>query len=73
LKQINSIHRLFPICIGITANENLMRELAEQSGGACEMAGRNEDIAHAIVRTFQHLRHAEPMELNVDWGLAPLR
>lgn len=68
----NSKHRIFTICVGSAANDNLVRELAEQTGGACEMVGPNENIEQAIMRTFHRLRHAESMELNVDWGTAPL-
>lgn len=68
----NSNHRIFPICVGSAANDNLIRELAEQTGGACEMVGPNENIEQAIVRTFHRMRHAESMELNVDWGTDPL-
>jgi Ca-activated chloride channel family protein len=68
----NSNHRIFTICVGSAANDNLVSELAEKTGGAAEMVAPNENIEQAIVRTFHRLRHAESMELHVDWGCKPL-
>lgn len=68
----NSNHRIFTICVGSAANDNLVSELAEKTGGAAEMVAPNENIEQAIVRTFHRLRHAESMELHVDWGCEPL-
>jgi len=68
----NSNHRIFTICVGSAANDNLVSELAEKTGGAAEMVAPNENIEQAIMRTFHRLRHAESMELHVDWGCESL-
>jgi Ca-activated chloride channel family protein len=68
----NSNHRIFTICVGSAANDNLVSELAEKTGGSAEMVAPNENIEQAIVRTFHRIRHAESMELHVDWGCKPI-
>lgn len=67
-----SHHRIFVIGVGSASNDHLLRELAEQTGGTCELVSPNENISHAIVKTFRRMRHAEAMELHVDWGSEPL-
>lgn len=41
-------HRLFVVGVSSSPAESLLRELADQSGGACELVTPNEDIAGAI-------------------------
>ena len=64
-----SHHRLFAIAIGAAPNEALARSLADQTGGACEFVGPNEDAEAAILRTFKRLR-SNPRRLGpVQWPL----
>ena len=66
-----SHHRLFAIAIGAAPNEALARSLADQTGGACEFVGPNEDAEAAILRTFQRLR-SNPRRLGqVQWPSTP--
>ncbi|MCC7463246.1 MAG: VWA domain-containing protein [Gammaproteobacteria bacterium] len=65
-------HRLFVIAIGAAPNEALARRLSEETGGACEFVAPGEDVAGAILRTFDRLR-ATPMTLSaIDWSAAPV-
>jgi Ca-activated chloride channel homolog len=61
-------HRLFVVGVSSSPAESLLRELAEQSGGACELVTPNEDIAGAITRMVRRLRAARDIELRLDWG-----
>ncbi|MDR2430315.1 MAG: VIT and VWA domain-containing protein [Puniceicoccales bacterium] len=65
-------HRVFAVGIGSAPAENLLRTLAEQTGGACEFATPNEDAAAAIVRMFRRMRSVGAGEVRVDWGVKPL-
>jgi Ca-activated chloride channel homolog len=61
-------HRLFVVGVSSSPAESLLRELAEQSGGACELVTPNEDIAGAITRMVRRLRAARDITLRLDWG-----
>lgn len=61
-------HRLFVVGVSSSPAESLLRELAEQSGGACELVTPNEDIAGAITRMVHRLRAAHDIALRLDWG-----
>lgn len=63
-----SCHRLFVVGVSSSPAESLLRELAEQSGGACELVTPNEDIAGAITRMARRLRAARDIALRLDWS-----
>ncbi len=65
-------HRLFVVGVSSSPAESLLRALAEQSGGACELVTPNEDIAGAITRMVRRLHAACDIALRVDWGQTPL-
>ena len=61
-------HRVFAVGLGSAPAETLHRELAEKTGGACEIVSPNEDIAAAIVRMFHRMRAATATNVRVEWG-----
>ncbi|PRD68620.1 hypothetical protein C6P61_10380 [Malikia spinosa] len=61
-------HRLFVVGVSSSPAESLLRELAEHSGGACELVTPNEDIAGAITRMVRRLRAARDIALQLDWS-----
>jgi Ca-activated chloride channel family protein len=63
-----SAHRVFAIGVGSSPAESLLRELAEQTGGACELVSPNQDIAAVILRMFRRLRAPQVAGVRVDWG-----
>lgn len=65
-------HRVFAVGVGSSPAESLLRDLAEKTGGACELVSPNEDIADAVLRMFRRMRAAQTVELQVDWGAKPL-
>lgn len=64
----SSGHRVFAIGVGSAPAESLLREVAEKSGGACELVSPNQDVAEVIVRMFRRMRSTRCTEVNVDWG-----
>lgn len=64
--------RIFAVGVGSAPAESLLRDLAEKSGGACELVAPNEDIAKAIIRMFKRMRAAKAVDMQVDWGAKPL-
>lgn len=61
-------HRVFTIGVGSAPAESLLRDLAHQTGGACEFVTPNENMADAIVRMFQRMRGAIASNIRIDWG-----
>jgi Ca-activated chloride channel family protein len=65
-------HRIFTIGVGSAPAECLLRQLAEQTGGACEFVTPNEDMAGVIVRMFRRMRGPQTNKLSIDWGSVPI-
>jgi Ca-activated chloride channel family protein len=63
-----SRHRIFAIGVGSAPAESLLREIAEKSGGACELVSPNQNVEEVIVRMFRRMRSSRCTELCVDWG-----
>ena len=63
----NSQHRIFAIGVGSAPAESLLRELAEQSGGACELVTPSENMAQAVLRMLQRMRSARSNAVRIDW------
>ena len=68
----SSGHRLFALGVGSSPAESLLRELAEVSGGACEMVSVNENMGDAIMRLVNRIRNSHPIEVGIkDEKLSP--
>lgn len=65
--QINS-HRIFAIGVGTSPAESLLQDLAEKTGGACELISPNEDIEAAIIRMFNRIRMPRAVDIEINWG-----
>lgn len=65
-------HRIFAIGVGSAPGESLLREVAEKTGGACELVSPTQSVADVIVRMFHRLRSPCCSNLTVDWGQAVL-
>jgi len=63
-----SRHRIFAIGVGSAPAESLLREVAEKSGGACELVSPNQDVADVILRMFRRMRSTRCTDVMVDWG-----
>jgi Ca-activated chloride channel family protein len=61
-------HRIFAIGVGTSPAETLLRELAEMTGGACELVSPKEDIEAAIVRMFNRIHLPRAKEIEINWG-----
>jgi Ca-activated chloride channel family protein len=66
----SSGHRVFAIGVGSAPAESLLREMAEKTGGACELVSPNQDVAEVIVRMFRRLRATRCIDLRIDWRQA---
>jgi Ca-activated chloride channel family protein len=55
-------HRLFALGVGSSPAESLLRELAEVSGGACEMVSPNQSMQQAVARLLERMRHSSAVQ-----------
>lgn len=62
-----SNHRIFAVGVGSSPADSLLREIAEHSGGACELVSPNEDMAAAILRMVNRMRQGVVAGLSVNW------
>ena len=65
-------HRVFAVGVGSAPAESLLRELAEKTGGACELVSPNQDVAEVILRMFRRMRATRSGDLVIEWGQEPL-
>lgn len=65
-------HRIFAVGVSSAPAESLLRELAEKSGGACELVAPNEDISLAVMRMFNRMRASRTVDIDVNWGTKPI-
>lgn len=65
-------HRIFAIGVGYAPAESLLRDMAVQTGGACEFVSPQENMAEAIVRMFHRMRGAIAQNIRIDWGQEPV-
>lgn len=64
--------RVFAIGVGASPAESLLRDLAEQTGGACEFVSPNESMSEAVDRMIHRMRRPQLDKVSVDWGQEPL-
>jgi len=65
-------HRLFALGVGSAPAESLLRELAEVSGGACEMVSPNQSMQQAVARLLDRMRHACSIQCSVESDAEPI-
>ena len=65
-------HRIFAVGVSSAPAESLLRELAEKSGGACELVSPHEDISLAVMRMFNRMRASRSVDIDVNWGTKPI-
>ena len=68
----NSRHRIFAVGVGSAPAESLLRDLAEKTGGACELVSPNEDMSLAVMRMFNRMRATRTVDIEVNWGATPI-
>ena len=64
----NSGNRVFAIGVGSAPAESFLQELAEKTGGACELVAPKENIEQAIVRMFNRIRLPRINNVHINWG-----
>ncbi len=65
-------HMIYAIGVGSAPAESLLRELAEVTGGGCELLAPNEEIAGAASRMLSGMRSAAELEIGLEIDGEPL-
>jgi len=66
-------HRIFSVGVGSAVSEAFVRQLAERTGGACELVSPREDMAERIVRHFRRIHQPRARSVRVSWPGTPIR
>ena len=67
-EHLDQCPRIYSIGLGHGADEELLRSLAEISGGGSEMVYPGENLEPVVARHFTRMNGMELDELSVDWG-----
>ena len=65
-------HRIYALGVGSAPAESLLREVAQDTGGACEFVTPNEDMVAAMRRLLVRMRVASAVELALEVEPQPL-
>ena len=60
-------HRIFTVGVGSAVSESFVRNLAEETSGACELVSPNENMASRIVRHFQRINQPDFKSIKIEW------
>ena len=63
--------RLFTVGIGSAVAEDMVRNLADETGGACELVAPNEDMPGRIAAHLARMRQPRIVDFSLDWGVRP--
>ena len=67
----SSGHRIFAIGVGSSPGESLLRQLAEQTGGAALFVNPNEDMTEAMHRLVSMMSGPRVSNVKVTWNSEP--
>ena len=67
----SSGHRIFAIGVGSSPGESLLRQLAEQTGGAALFVNPNEDMTEAMHRLVSMMSGPRVSSVKVTWNSEP--
>ncbi len=70
-RAVKSKHRVFTVGVGSAVAEEFVRDLAERTGGACELVSPNEGMADAIYRQFRRMLQPQAVIARVEWPATP--
>lgn len=65
-------HRIFVVGVGFAPGEHVIRDMAEETGGACELANPNENMADVIIRMFNRMRGTIARNIRIEWPEKPV-
>lgn len=70
-KLKKSGHRLFTVGVGSAVASNFVLQLAQETGGACELVTPREEMVEKIMRQFRRIYLPRAEKTSVRWPLPP--
>ena len=70
-KAAQSGHQLFTVGVGLTVAAEFVEQLAQVSGGACELVPPQDGMGERILSQFHRMRQPRLAKLSLDWGVTP--
>ena len=64
--------RIFAVGVGSAPAESLLRNLAEATGGACELVAPGDRIEDAALRMFKRMQSPQSEQVHIDWPATPV-
>lgn len=64
-------HRIFAVGVGSAVSEAFLRQIAEATGGACELVSPREDMSERIVRHFRRINQMRAKSARIEWPQEP--
>jgi Ca-activated chloride channel family protein len=64
-------HRIYIVGVGASAAEAGLRQLAQETGGACEFVTPGEDLQAAAHRMIERMHHLSWQRPAIRWGVEP--
>ncbi len=68
-----SWHRVFTVGVGSAVSEWFVRQLAKETGGACELVSPRENMAEKIVHHFRRIYLPRADHVEFQWPVQPSR
>ncbi|MCK5679346.1 VWA domain-containing protein [bacterium] len=68
-----SRHRFFTVGVGSSVSENFVRQLADETGGACELVAPREQMSDKIVRHFERIYLPRVQKATINWPISPVK
>ena len=68
-----SEHRVFTVGVGSAVSEGFVRQLAQTTGGACELVVPNEQMTDKIVRHFRRMYLPRAEKVVLRWPQEPIQ
>ncbi len=68
---IASEHQVFTVGVGTAVTESFLQEIADKTGGACELVTPQEGMAERIVMQFDRMRQPRATKVTVQWPSQP--
>ncbi len=65
-------HRIYAVGVGSAPSESLLKDMAEVTGGACEMVTPRENMQKAVERLLMRMRQTQAIEQEISYSAPAL-
>jgi len=66
-------HRIFTVGVGSSVSESFVRQLADVTGGACELVSPREQMSVRIIHHFRRIYQPQALDVRINWPTVPVK